>query len=211
MPKVLSDNTQSNSRYFGKGVFVDKCKIISVQDMSNYPKNPGAEVKTIGSNNFRTELCLILKVDAGFEMDMYIMGNYNWKTDPISGKKLGYIGWKKAGNAVQNLLYKVLGDKAIINDDDSIAATTLNALPGKEFYRLRYCKRASEDYEGRPSFAVWNTYSSVFDGAEEDLVTEFHKISTKIQKYDPLHFEDYTEKQKKQEESFAPGDDEDVI
>jgi len=215
MPKVLSDNTTSNTRYHGKGIFTDKCKILAVEDKSNYPKRPGAEIKTIGNNNFQTELCLVLKIDSGVEMNMYVMGNYNWKTDPISGKKLEYLGWKKKGNAVQNLLVKILGEKAIIADDDSIPLSTLNALVGKEFYRLRYCQTRDKMYEGKPSTQNWNTFISAYEGADEDLVREFHKVSRMITKYDPDLWDEFQAEQKQKEETFKPEDfapgSEDVI
>lgn len=215
MPKTLNDNSSSNSRYHGKGVFTDKCKIISVEDMSNYPKRPGT-TKTIGSNNFAPELCLKLKIDSGVEMDMYVMGNYNWKLDPVSGKKLEYLGWKSRGNAVQNLLVKVLGDNAKIDENnDSILPSTLNLLVGREFIRLRYCQTKDKDYEGKPSFQTWNIYAQAVEGADEALVASFHKISANIKKYDPLHFDDWNEEQKAKQssfnqEDFAPGE-EDVI
>jgi hypothetical protein len=212
MPKVLGDNSQSNSRYHGKGVFTDKCKIISVEDLSNYPKRPG-ETKTIGSKGFQTELCLKLKIDSGIEMDMHVMGSYNWKLDPVSGKKIEYLGWKQKGNAVQNLLVKVLGDGAKINDDDTIPQSTLTSLIGREFYRLRYCQTKDKDYEGKPSFQTWNIFAPTTVEVNEDaLVSAFHKISANIKKYDPLHFDDWNEEQKAKSSEFkptefAPGED----
>ena len=206
MPKVLSDNSQSSSRYHGKGVFTDKCKIISVEDFSNYPRK-GGETKVIGKNNFVTELCLKLKVDSVMEMDMHVMGSYNWKVDPVSGKKIEYLGWKTKGNAVQNLLVKVLGVNAKINDDDSIPSATLNALVGREFYRLRYCQTKDKDYEGKPSFQTWNVFASTeAEVNEEQLVASFNKISSYIKKYDPLHYDDWNEEQKSKQTTFPPSE-----
>lgn len=214
MPKVLGDNTTSNSRYHGRGIFTDKCRILSIEDLSNYVKKPGAEIKTIGEKGFRPELCLKLRVDTGIEMDMYVMGNFNWKIDPISGKKIEYLGWKPKGNAVQNLLVKILGSNAIINDDDTIAQSTLNQLIGKEFFRLRYCQTRDKMYEGKPSTQTWNIFAPVYEGADDDLVSEFNKVSTAFSKYDPLLWDEYQEEQKAKAAYFDPSkisDDEGIF
>ncbi|WP_448506084.1 hypothetical protein [Immundisolibacter sp.] len=213
MPKSLEDNSVSNSKYHGQGIFTDRCKIISVEDLSNYPKRPGVQKKTLGEKGWEPELCLRLVVNSGMEMSMNVLGNYNWKTDPISGKKLEYLGWKQRGNAVQNLIVKLgLGNNAI-NDDDTISQAVLNAMPGKEFIRLRYCQGKDKMYEGKPSTQTWTTFSSVYEGAEEDLVAEFKKANLK--KWDHNLWEDYQEEQKSKEssfkpEEFAPGED-DII
>jgi len=206
MPKNLGDNSISNTRYFGKGVFTDKCRIITVEDFSNYPKKPNSEVKSMGANGWQPELCLKLVIDSGIEMKMNVLGNYNWKTDPVSGKKLSYLGWKKAGNGVQNLIFELGLGEGAVNDDDSIAQKVLNAMPGKEFIRLRYCQTKDKDYEGKPSFQTWYAVSGLYEGAEEDLVAKFNKVSAKIKKYDPLHFDDYNEEQKVKGDSFNPKD-----
>ena len=211
MPQDLNDNSVSNSKYHGQGVFTDKCKIISVEDFSNYPKRPTAQLNTMGDNGWQPELCLKLVVDSGMEMKMNVLGNYNWKTDPVSGKKISYLGWKQKYNSVQNLIVKLgLGTKAK-NDDDTIAQSVLNAMPGKEFIRLRYCQDKDKMYEGKPSTQTWNVFSGVYEGADEDLVAEFKQANLK--KWDHNLWEDYQNEQKAKEESFkpedfAPGEDE---
>ncbi len=210
MPKTLGDNTTSNSRYFQKGVFVDKCKVISIEDVSNYPKKPGAEIKTVGSKGWQPELCLRMKVDTGIEMDMYVMGKFNWKKDPISGKPTEYLGWKTKYNAVQNLLVKLLGTNAVINDDDSIPISTLNKLIGQEFYRLRYCQPRDKMYEGRPSFQTFHIFEKAVDGNDEVLYKEFLKVLPKD--YDQNLFDDWSEEQRAGETEFNPSKlEEDVI
>ena len=210
MPKQLGDNTTSNSRYFQRGIFVDKAKIISVEDLSNYPKKPGAEIKTIGNKNFAPDLCLKIKVNTGIEMDMYVFGKFNYKVDPISGKKQEYLGWKAKHNAVQNLLFKLLGTNAVINDDDSIPQSTLNKLEGLEFYRLRYCQPREKMYEGRPSFQTWNVFERAVDGNDEILYKEFLKSAGSLKDYDPNLFDEYNDQQKTDETRFKP-EEEDVI
>jgi hypothetical protein len=209
MPKNLEDNSVSNSKYHGQGIFTDRCKIISVEDLSNYPKRPGV-IKTLGEKGWTPELCLKLVVDSGMEMSMNVLGNYNWKEDPVSGKKIAYLGWKQRGNAVQNLIVRLgLGNNAK-GDDDTIMPAVLNAMPGKEFIRLRYCQGKEKMYEGKPSTQTWNIFSSVFDGAEEDLVAEFKQANLK--KWDHNLWEDYQNEQKGKDTSFnpvefAPGED----
>ena len=208
---VYGDNTTSNSRYFQKGIFVDKAKVISVEDMSNYPKAPKAEIVTIG-NGFQTELCLKLKVNTGIEMDMYVFGKYNWKTDPISGKQIDYLGWKQGGNAVQNLLFKLFGSFDT-GENDVIPETLLNRLVGLEFYRLRYCQPPDKDYEGRPSFQTWNKFEKAVDGNDDVLYKEFLKSAGSIKGYDPNHFDDYNDAQRAGAETFNPSkeEEEDII
>lgn len=210
MPHDLNDNSVSNSKYHGQGVFTDKCKIISVEDFSNYPKKVGAEKKAWDSGK-EPELCLKLVVDTGFEMKMNVMGSYLWKEDPISGKRIAYLGWKQRGNGVQNLIVKLgLGAGAKM-DDDSINPGVLNSMVGREFIRLRYCQTKDKMYEGKPSTQSWNVFSGVYEGADEDLVAEFKKANLKG--WDHNLWEDYQDEQKQKEASFnpadfAPGDDE---
>lgn len=212
MAQDLNDNSVSNSKYHGQGIFTDRCKIISVEDLSNYPKRPGP-AKTLGEKGWEPELCLKLVIDSGMEMTMNVLGNYNWKQDPVTGKKLEYIGWKQRGNAVQNLIVKLgLGTGAKF-DDDTINPNVLKAMVGREFIRLRYCQGKEKMYEGKPSTQTWNIFSSVYEGAEEDLVGQFKQANLK--KWDHNLWEDYQEEQKKKEVSFnpaefAPGED-DVI
>lgn len=209
MPHDLSDNSVSNSKYHGQGIFTDKCKIISVEDFSNYPKKVGA-VKRAWDSGKEPELCLKLVVDTGFEGKMNVMGSYLWKEDPVSGKKIAYLGWKQRGNAVQNLIVKLgLGGGAKL-DDDSINPGVLNSMVGREFIRLRYCQTKDKMYEGKPSTQHWNVFSSVYEGADEDLVAEFKKANLKG--WDHNLWEDYQNEQRDKEASFnpadyAPGDD----
>jgi len=210
MPKTLSDNTTSNSRYFQKGIFVDRAKIISVENLSNNPNESGAEVHMTNSGKPR-ELCLKLKVDTGIEMDMYVFGKYNYKTDAISGKKLGYTGWRKKHNAVQQLLFKLLGTNATINDDDTIPPATLNKLIGLEFYRLRYCQPREKMYEGKPSFQTFDLFETVAEGNDDILYKEFLKANTKADYYDPLLFDEWTAEQRAGETTFDPSKLEDDV
>ena len=203
MPKQLGDNTTSNSRYFQRGVFVDKAKILSVEDLSNYPKKQSAEVKTIGNKNFQPQLCLKLKVNTGIEMDMYVFGKFNFKTDPISGKQLEYQGWRAKHNAVQNLLFKLLGTNAVIEDDDSISLATLNKLVGLEFYRLRYCQNREKMYEGRPSFQTFNIFEKSIEGNDDVLYKEFLKSAGSLKDYDSNLFDEWSEQQRG-ESGFDP-------
>ena len=209
MAQDLNDNSVSNSKYHGQGVFTDRCKIISVEDLSNYPKRPG-QTKTLGEKGWAPELCLALVVDSGIEMKMNVLGNYVWKEDPISGKKIAYLGWKKNQNAVQNLIVKLGLGNGAKGDDDTIMQSVLNAMPGKEFIRLRYCQTRDKMYEGKPSTQTWWKVSSVYEGAEEDLVAEFKQANLK--KWDHNLWEDFQNEQKEKEssfksEDFAPGED----
>lgn len=209
MARDLNDNSTSNTKYFGNGIFTDRCRIVSVEDLSNYPKKPG-EIKTLGKNGWAPELCLSLVIDSGIEMKMNILGNYNWKEDPISGKKIEYLGWKKNGNAVQNLIVKLgLGKNAVL-DDDSINPAVLKAMVGKEFIRLRYCETKDKMYNGKPSTKIWNIFNNVYEGADEDLVVQFKKANVKG--WDHNLWDDYQNEQKQKDTSFntddfAPGED----
>ena len=203
MPKNLEDNSVSNSKYHGQGVFTDKCKVLSVEDFSTCPNKAGSPKRAWDSGK-ETELCLKLVVDTGFEMKMNVMGNYLWKEDPVSGKRIAYLGWKQRGNAVQNLIVKLgLGTGAKL-DDDSVSPNVLTAMVGKEFIRLRYCQTKDKMYEGKPSTQNWNIFSSIYEGADEDLVAEFKKANIKA--WDHNLWEDYQNEQKAKEESFKPDD-----
>jgi len=199
---TYGDNTTSNSRYFQKGVFVDKCKVQSVEDVSNYPKKQGAEIKVVGQKGWQPELCLKLSVNTGIEMDMYVMGRFQWKTDPISGKKLEYQGWKQRGNGVQNLLYKLLGEFKT-DEFDAVPQALLNRLVGLEFYRLRYCQNRDKMYEGKPSFQTWNIFERVEEGNDDKLYREWLKVAPNRNDYDPNLWDEYQEEQ----QSSAPKPD----
>ena len=201
MAQVLGDNTTSNSRYFQRGIFVDKAKILSVENLSNNPVTPGAEIHT-DSNDKPREIALRLKIDVGFEMDMWVFGKYNFKTDTISGKRTGYLGWKPKHNATQNLLAKLLGSNAVINDDGTIPDSTLNRLIGQEFYRLRYCQPRAKMYQGKPSFQTFDIFAKAIEGNDDILYKEFLKSNVKADYYDPLLFDEYTAEQRANSESF---------
>jgi len=208
---TYGDNTTSNSRYFQKGVFVDKAKIVSVEDYSNYPKRPSAEIKTMGQNNWAPQICLKLIVDTGIEMKMNVLGNFNYKKDPISGKQLEYIGWRQQSNGVQNLIFKLLG-KFDTDENDGLAQATLDALVGKEFYKLRYCQPRDKMYEGRPSTQTWWKFETAVEGNDDVLYREFLKANLSPKKYDPNLWDDFQDEQKQREESFDPSKiEEDVI
>lgn len=214
MPITLGDNTTSKSRYFQRGIFVDKAKILSVENLSNHPKIQGADIHMDNSGKPR-QICLKLKINTGIEMDMYIFGKYSYKTDPISGKQLDYLGWKQKHNAVQNLLYKLLGTNAVINDDGTIPFGTLNKLIGLEFYRLRYCQPRSKMYEGKPSFQTFDIFEKAVEGGDEVLYKEFLKANVKADYYDPLLFDEWSNEQKNADTTFDPSkfedDKDDVI
>lgn len=208
---TYGDNTTSNNRYFQKGVFVAKAKILSVEDHSNYPKKPGAEIKVSAKNKPR-ELALKLRVNTGIETDLWVFGSYNWKEDKISGKKLEYLGWKQRDNAVQNLLYVLFGSFDT-GAEDSIPQQLLNRMPGQEFYFLKYCQPKENDYEDKPSLKNWSIFKKCYEGADDELYREFLKVSDKLitkKRYDQFHWDDYYENQRQQEASFKPPE-EDVI
>lgn len=190
---TYGDNTTSNSRYFQKGVFVDRCKIITVSDESNYPKKKDAEVKTSKSGKAR-ELALKLVIDTGFEQEMWVFGKYNWKEDSISGKKIEYKGWKQRGNGVQNLLFKLFGEFST-DEFDAIKPQYLQRMPGMEFYRLRYCQTRENMYEGKPSFQNWNVFEKAEEGNDDKLYREWLKVAPNRSDYDPNLWEEYNEQQ----------------
>jgi len=202
---TYGDNTTSNSRYFQKGVFIDKAKIISVEDCSNYPQREGAEIKTVGKKGtWKPELCLKLKIDSGIEMDMIISGWFNWQQDAISGKKLKYRGWSKRKNAVQNLIFKLLGKFDTDDKDDSIPPELLNRLIGLEFYKLRYCLKESKGVrdDGSPQQQGWWIFEKGIEGNDDILYKEWLKAIPKD--YDPNFWEDYNKKRQADTESFDP-------
>jgi hypothetical protein len=194
--KQLVDNSSIENKYYGKGIFVDKCTILSVEDISNYPLKPRPEGKLeYGNNGWIPDLALILVVNVNDkEEKFFVMGKFRYKKDFVSGKIGEYLGWDSRGNAVQNLLVKLLGNKAIVNDDDSIDPKTLQMLIGKEFYRLRYCQTADKMYEGKPSFQKWTVFEPA-DNPEniESLLSLFRKQSSFIKSYDPLLYDNYKE------------------
>jgi hypothetical protein len=151
-----------------------------------------------------------LKVNTGIEMDMYVFGKFSYKVDPISGKKQEYLGWKAKYNAVQNLLFKLLGTNAVINDDDSIPQSVLNKIEGLEFFRLRYCQPRDKMYEGKPSFQTWNIFERAVEGNDEVLYKEFLKAAANLKDYDPNLFDEYNDQQKADETQFKP-ETEDII
>lgn len=186
MPKKLDDNSvNSNSKYFERGIFVDLITIDSVVDKSNYPLSPTAEKKTIGNNGFAPELCLEIMSN---DRKLYIFGKFEYRKDVISGNTK-YIGWKKAGNSVWNLLYVLFKDKAEINDDDTIPEKLLKAMVGKKFYKLRYCV-GIDDKTNKPAF---NDYNYFTDGdKEENAELLYNKFMTSNRyNYDPNAYDNY--------------------
>ena len=193
MPKKLNDNSvNSNSKYFDTGVFVDLIKIDNVVDKSNYPLSPTANKKTIGNKGFEPELCLEITSN---DKKIYIFGKFEYREDTISGKTK-YVGWKRANNSVWNLLYVLFGDKAEINDDDTIPERLLKEMVGKKFYKLRYCI-GMDDKTNKPAFRDFSYFTN--GDKEENAEVLFNKFANSDRfnyDYDPIAYENYVYVQK---------------
>lgn len=191
MAKVLSDNSVSDNKkysYMGNGIFIEKIKIESVVDKSNYPLAPVNPKNTIGNNGYAPELCLVISEG---ERNYYIFGNYDYNEDKISGNKK-YKGWKRSGNSVWSLLFTLLGDKAIINDNDTIPSSTLYLLKDKEFYKLRYCIGGDKD-TGKPLFKDYPYFESADNEENKNKLYEKFIKSYYAQNYhDPNYYDEYS-------------------
>lgn len=200
MPKVLGDNTQSEFRMVDAGLYLEKVTIKSVEDFSNYPLKKG-EKKTIGKNGFEPELCL--KITSNDDRDYFIFGQFNWKIDPISGKKMEYKGWKKTNNGVWNLLYNLLGEFTI-GDDDSIPDFVLKKLINKSFYKLKFCA-GLDATTGEMKLKDYNVYKNADSPkADEILLDLFYNDKYFYKKYDRNSAENYLAMKKARQ--FDPGD-----
>lgn len=208
MPKSLGDNSQgSNSRYWQSGVFTEKCEVISVEDFSNYPLKKVEKVRF--ESGFEPEICLRMMINNGGEDRKFnLFGQFQNKTDRVSGKVVKYLGWREKGNAVQNLIFKLGLGSNCLNEDDSIKADVLKKMVGMSFYKLRYCTGPGEgEYADKPQFKDWGIFenSSIEDG-DQVLHKAWLKVSAYFTKYDPVFFDSWSDVNRKQEESFKPED-----
>lgn len=202
MGKTMHDTTGSNSVYYNNGVFIDKCTIASIEDKSNYPTRKDLPTKTLGQNDFKPELCLLVKTEDGRTFTVF--GQFDYAKDQISGKEI-YKGWKKKGNAVQSFIARLSGGTFEINDDDTIPQKVLNRLLGKEFYKLRYCVGSYNSPEGeKPSFRDYRKIQPVEEGKDKELHQEFLKGLSFIKGYDPNYFEKWRDAND-DSTSFEPG------
>jgi hypothetical protein len=202
MAKILGDNTKSDYKMVLPGIFIEKVKIKDVEDYSNYPLKKGPQ-KTIGEKGFAPELCL--KITTNDDRTVYVFGKFDYKTDLISGKKIEYRGWKRNGNGVWSLLYTLLGEFPI-NDDDSIPESLLNKLKNKSFYRLRYCTGLDTN-NNQPVMKDYNKYSDAEKiKADEILLEVFQNDKYFYSKYDRNAYENYMEIMRTKQAGFNPSD-----
>lgn len=199
--KTLGDNTVSKVKMLQPGILVEEIKIKAVEDYSNYPLKRNAEKKTIGKNGFQPELCL--KVTDYDNKEHYIFGKFNYKVDFVSGKKTDYLGWKKSGNGVWNLIYNLVGEFQI-NDDDSIPDNTLKKMLNKSFLKLRYCT-GIDTLTNQPIMKDYNVFKdSTQPKAEEILLDIFTKDNYVYSKYDRSAYEMYMQIRNANATKFDP-------
>lgn len=142
MPQ-LTEPKGNSFIYTETGIQIIKAVILEVTDLSNHPIK--GESKSMGTKGFIPDICLDITLDyTMFKRNLRLFGKY--MRDKVTNK---ITGWKESGNDVQRFLFRVLGDKAIINSDYSIPEKTINFLTNKEIYVLRYC---SDTYNEKPSY-----------------------------------------------------------
>jgi hypothetical protein len=214
MPKVLEDVQSGSGKYHGDGIFTEVIKISKVEDLSNYP-NSDKEVFRFESG-FQPELCLKVFHETESKSDKerftIFFGKLKYEVDKISGKKGKYLGWDKKYNAIQSFLARLLGAKAVINDNDQIADSTLLALIGKEFVKLRYCIGPREDADGKPGFQDYQFIQPNTEEGNQLLLKQFKASAVYIKKYNSKYFDNFKESDTNGDDSFNPSEySDDVI
>ena len=226
--KLDDENTESEQAKVATGAYLRQAKIVSVEDMSNYPGQ--SEIKQFENSSWTPELCLILTVDDGFKEDkrFFLTGRFNRdkKSDEING-------WNNWNNAIHRFVMRIIPSTIELNEGDyPIPKDVLDSMIGKSFQFVRYITAATYTADGgaeKPSYADWDKVFAA-DESIEVIKEEFAKecewiMSAKRSekyRYDPSAIDKYSQgdssfnygENSKTGEKTSPEDDilgEDVI
>lgn len=140
----------------GKGIYINKGKIIAARDVSGQKPSDFAE-KTC-------EVGLQIKLDIGrsFQPIMAFAGNF--KRD-----EAGRItDW---GNATTlKIFLSNMGVKGELDANNKVPIEVIKSIVGREIYRLSYVRGTKEtDGVTKPAYSTWNTVLPVAEGNDKKL------------------------------------------
>lgn len=191
--KIGNPESNSKNTKLMEGVYLREYKILSVEDLSNYPNH---ETKSPFQSGFMPELCLKLTIQSD-DMDnpvtRYLFGNFRKNNN----KQI--IGWNGFNNQVQFLLYHVLGEFEI-SDNFEIYPKTLTNLIGKKIKSISFVSK----YDEITQRLNYENYGKLFPShfSNEKILEIFNKDLPYLKKYHPEAIEQYEEAQTK----FNPDD-----
>lgn len=141
---------------YGKGIWVDRARIIAARNISGMKKNDFAEKPC--------EIGIQIRLDIGrdFQPVMSFAGDFS-RTDGV------ITGWGSAtGLRIFLSAMKVKGE---LTADNRLDDNVVKALVGKEIFKLTYVKGTKEN--GKLSYGTWNQVLPGDEGNDKKLVEAF--------------------------------------
>jgi len=146
---ALSTSSEKKGMGYGKGIFIDKVRIISAEDVS------GTKIFEKIGKNYVPDLAVRITFDIGksFTPEDTVFGNFT-RNDDNSVK-----GWGGAFK-VRDLFVEcdITGD---LTSDNRLPEEWVKGLIGKELWRLQYVTKRKPD--GKFKYYSWNTYLNAND------------------------------------------------
>jgi hypothetical protein len=150
----------SEGAQLGRGIYVNKGKIIAARDVSGQKPSDFAE------NPCEVGLQIKLDIGRSFQPIMAFAGNFK-------RNEAGQItDW---GNATTlKIFLSNMGVKGELDANNKVPIEVIKALIGREIFRLSYVKGVKEtDGVTKPSYGTWNTVLPATEGNDKKLADMF--------------------------------------
>jgi hypothetical protein len=161
-------NKKSAAKNYYKGFYLNKYKIVKIEDLSN---KPGRNDIIIGSKGFAPDICLNVTFESDkYRYERYLFGNYLYQKDSVTGDKV--VGWDTKRNAVYDFICELYDSDVKLTDDYLVHPEILDSLIGKEVWMIRY-----NNITGMSSF-FWAILEAT-DGNKQLILDLFEKYKPK--------------------------------